>query len=143
MEAGDIDAEVNLSPQRRELFAQLKTLHETISVKMHEFSHLMKEAEASGWDEERTQRADAVFDEGVQLNHQYSALLNRIESGLSKEERSRLDRMEEEARFRVEKPARFLKKDLSPDQIPADQAITIEDSLEKGLGHIFSHVPPG
>ena len=62
---------------------------------MHEFSRLLKEAEASDWDEEHTRRADAVFDEGAQLHREYSALLDQMESGLSEEERNTLDRMEE------------------------------------------------
>jgi hypothetical protein len=64
MEAGDLDAGPNLSPERKTLFAGLKALHETTSVNMREFSRLTKEAEASAWAEEPTRRADAVFDSG-------------------------------------------------------------------------------
>jgi hypothetical protein len=143
MDPDYLDDMSDLSAERRKLFSRLQLLSETISEKMYEFSHLMKEAEAANWENERTARADSVFDEGIQLNKQYKEILAQIEDGLSPQERVTLEKAEEEDRFRVEEPSRFLRKDLSPELIPQDETKTIEDSLERGLDHLLAHLPSG
>lgn len=139
----DFEAMTDLSPKRKKLFVELAELNERINEELHEFSRSMKEAEASGWSDEQTRRADQVFDQGVRLHRQYSAVLDQLEGDLSDEEKATLDEIERRSKFRLDEQSRFLREELAPSRIPADQTLSIEDSLEKGLDELLNCLPSG